>query len=472
MRFLCYISFAVVLIVSCYSGTEQTDSDNDSTSVVVRLIDDARSVLDADDADSAFSLLLKAEPYLSGCGSNEVRYDYHDMMARLYERKNLFSMQERVLQKKLADAAGTDGLPKQATTYYELGVSRFAQADIPGAVASLNDALSHSPIDSVSFMAQCYVMLGQVYLQTDNTDSLQWALNQALTADSTISAQPVYRLAEVYSLYGQGEKQAAADKINGYLPSSPLYARIELLNLLATIHEEQGNLNRSLSDLRQIIACNDSAAQIEASENTAKIHRLRHEEQMKSARLEQDRLRAESRARTMTLVGLLAVALAAGVLLSVWFARRAVRARQSELEALSLAEDAQAREAEVRSMNQELQQRYYSHLYAILLPILNAKRTKTGFIDLNEKSWRLIEENTDMVLPNFTSMLRKNHPSLADDDVRFCCLVVMQVPNPVIASVYGIAPSSVSVRKQRMKKKLDEAIANETLEHYLSKYSL
>ena len=77
-----------------------------------------------------------------------------------------------------------------------------------------------------------------------------------------------------------------------------------------------------------------------------------------------------------------------------------------------------------------------------------------------------------MVLPKFTSMLRKNHPSLDDEDVRFCCLVAMQVPNPVIASVYGIAPSSVSVRKQRMKKKLDEAIANETLEHYLSKYCL
>ena len=116
MRFLCYISIAMVLMASCYSGTEQTNNDSDSTLVVVRLIHDARSVLDADDADSAFSLLLKAEPYLSGCGSNEVRYDYHDMMARLYERKNLFSMQERVLQKKLADAAGTDGLPKQATT--------------------------------------------------------------------------------------------------------------------------------------------------------------------------------------------------------------------------------------------------------------------------------------------------------------------------------------------------------------------
>ena len=126
----------------------------------------------------------------------------------------------------------------------------------------------------------------------------------------------------------------------------------------------------------------------------------------------------------------------------------------------------------MRVLNQDLQKRYYDHLYAILLPILNAERTKTGYIDLNEKSWKLIEENTDLVLPHFTRMLRKNHPSLGDDDIRFCCLVAMQVPNPVIANVYGIAPSSVSVRKQRMKKKLDEGIVNETLENYLSKYSI
>ena len=56
--------------------------------------------------------------------------------------------------------------------------------------------------------------------------------------------------------------------------------------------------------------------------------------------------------------------------------------------------------------------------------------------------------------------------------MRFCCLVVMKVPNPVIANIYGISPSSVAVRKQRMKRKLEENVMNETLETYLSKYSL
>ena len=55
-------------------------------------------------------------------------------------------------------------------------------------------------------------------------------------------------------------------------------------------------------------------------------------------------------------------------------------------------------------------------------------------------------------------------------DVRFCCLLMMRVPNALLADVYGIAPSSVAVRKQRMKKKLDNDVQNQTIENYLNQY--
>jgi DNA-binding CsgD family transcriptional regulator len=47
---------------------------------------------------------------------------------------------------------------------------------------------------------------------------------------------------------------------------------------------------------------------------------------------------------------------------------------------------------------------------------------------------------------------------------------MMRVPNALLADVYGIAPSSVAVRKQRMKKKLDCDIQNQTIEKYLNQY--
>jgi DNA-binding CsgD family transcriptional regulator len=49
---------------------------------------------------------------------------------------------------------------------------------------------------------------------------------------------------------------------------------------------------------------------------------------------------------------------------------------------------------------------------------------------------------------------------------------MMRVPNALLADVYSISPSSVSVRKQRMKKKLDSDVQNQTIENYLNQYIL
>ena len=193
---------------------------------------------------------------------------------------------------------------------------------------------------------------------------------------------------------------------------------------------------------------------------------------MKLAAARQEMMRAKSHARIWSLLSLLTIVVAGAIVAIVMFHRKAVVAHQAELDALRLAEDAQSNETEIKALNEDLQRRYYEHLYAILLPILNAKRSPSGHINLNEKSWQLIEENTNLVLPKFTSQLRKNHSSLSDEDVRFCCLVAMKVPNPVIANIYGIAPSSVAIRKLRMKKKLEESEMNETLEVYLTKYGV
>jgi cytochrome c-type biogenesis protein CcmH/NrfG len=472
LKNLIYIVLFLLSSASCGNGKTDCRDYADSTAVVEQICADARMAMDAEDADSAFSLLLGAEPYLNGCGNKAVKYSYYDQMARLYEQKNLFALQEKALGKKRAEITGPDSVFKMASTDYELGVSKFAQENFVGASRSLNDAILHSPPDSINFIAQCYVMLSQVYLQTQHADSVKIALENARRICPGIMQDPLFRLSEIYMLHGEGKSASAVQKVKSYLPSSGLYEKIELLNILAAIHEEQGKQQMAIDDLKQIIEYNDSAALIEASETTAKIHRLRHEEQIRLAKSEQESIRAVSRARIIALVCLLLAVIAVATALTLWLRRRALRARQAELEALRLAEDARAGEAEVKALNQELQKRYYDHLYAIILPILNAERTKTGYIDLKEKSWRLIETNTDLVLPHFTTKLRKNHPTLGDEDVRFCCLVAMQVPNPIIANVYGIAPSSVSVRKQRMKKKLDEGVINETLESYLYKYSL
>ena len=466
------VSLLILVASGCGRQGQGMPPDGDSTAIVQRLYDTAMQLRDEQNEDSTLAVMLMAADYAPGCKDRESCYKLYHALAQAYERKNLFDLQEKSLLRKLDAAQAMGDAGKSATALFELGVSRYAQNDDGQALKYLEQACQVSPADSARLRAKCQLMRCQVFLQTEETDSLEAALQQAREDFPPIAKEEVYHLSEVFMLNNTGREREAEEKARRYMETDSIHAQIELLRVLLEIHKEQRKATEALEDARLLMELSDSVAQMEASASMANIHRLQHEEQMKLAAANEQMLKEKSRARTWSLLALLTLVASVSAISVVVFRRRAVTARQAELDALRLAEDAQSSEAETRALNEDLQKRYYEHLYAILLPIINAKRTSNGHIDLNEKSWRLIEENTDLVLPRFTLQLRKNHPSLSDEDVRFCCLVAMRVPNPVIANIYGIASSSVAVRKQRMKRKLDESLVNETLETYLTHYGL
>lgn len=474
MKWTIYISLILVMATSACShqGQQMAYGRKDSTAVVKKLYEASQRLYEEQEADSALSILLTATDYAKGCHDPEIRYLIYKDLSGAYEKKDLFDLQEKYLLLQLEAAQSMSDAGKTATSLFTLGVSYYAQGDNEKAIAYLDDAYHKAPSDSTKLRAKCQLMRCQVFLQTETLDSVVSSLHQARAEHPSIAEEEVYHLSEIYMLSQTGLYDEAEKKINGYLQTDSLYARIEELSLLQSIHEKRGQTRQALDDANQLLVLNDSAMQREASTSMAKIHQLQHEEQMKLAAARQEMMRAKSHARIWSLLSLLTIVVAGAIVAIVMFHRKAVVAHQAELDALRLAEDAQSNETEIKALNEDLQRRYYEHLYAILLPILNAKRSPSGHINLNEKSWQLIEENTNLVLPKFTSQLRKNHSSLCDEDVRFCCLVAMKVPNPVIANIYGIAPSSVAIRKLRMKKKLEESEMNETLEVYLTKYGV
>ena len=466
------VSLLILVVCGCGRQGQGMPIDGDSTAIVQRLYDIAIQLKEEHNEDSTLVVMLKAADYSSGCKEHDICYKLYHALAQIYESKNLFDLQEKSLLRKLDAARAMDDAGKYASTLFELGISRYAQCDDEQALKYLEQASQKSPTDSARLRAKCQLMRCQVYLQTEENDSVEAALQQAKAYFPPIAKEETYHLSEVYMLNNTGREREAEEKARLYMKTDSIHAQIELLRVLLEIHKENGKYIEALDNAKLLMELSDSVSQMEASASTANIHRLQHEEQMKLAAANEQMLKERSRARTWSLLAILTLVASGAIIAIIVFRRKVVAARQAELDALRLAEDAQSSEAETRALNKDLQKRYYEHLYAILLPIINAKRKSNGHIDLNEKSWQLIEENTDLVLPRFTLQLRKNHPSLNDEDVRFCCLVAMRVPNPVIANIYGIASSSVAVRKQRMKRKLDESLVNETLETYLTHYGL
>lgn len=424
--------------------------------------------------DSALHLLLFAADYAKGSADHALNYNIQRQLALQYEAKNLFALQQEAQRTMLAEAHALKDPYRIAEATQQMAVTTLADesapegADVAAAEHLARQAYAAAPADSVEFRSETLLFLAQCCIAEEQTDSAAFFLQRAADEWPAVVTTDLYRLSSVYIHAHEGRTDEAIALIDS---TDDVYARMEAWRAVKDVAEERRQTALHLEASDAMLALADTIAEIEASESTARIHAIQHADALRLLQAEQ--AAAAASARVKWLFALLVLSLLLGG--SAWWAftlrRKAYSARMNELEALRIAAEAQEGEAAVREENMQLQKRYYDHLFAILLPILNACRKKRGHIDLGEDSWRLIEENTDLVLPGFTSKLRRQNPGLTTDDVRFCCLVAMRVPNSIMAEIYAIAPASVAVRKQRMKKKFDDRQAEQSLDNYLTQYS-
>lgn len=398
----------------------------------------------------------------------EDKFELYARMSGMYEEKNLTEQQQEVQSLMLEEALADGNSARIAEAYQRKGAASMVDGDNEQAIEAFRKACQYTPADSTSFHAQSLLMLCQVFLQVEQHDSADYYLQSASTVCPDIRDTDLYRLSKAYVLSNIGTAQQILDTVACYLPQSDLYTQAELYRLQAGQYELLSDWRNAYLSVQNLQMLTDSIRGMEASESMAQIHSLHHESMMEQAR---SRMLSQ-RLRYGSIIAVIVVALLVACILIMLFHRRAKVSHQKELEAMQLAEAAQADAEQYRAENVQMHRLYYEHLYAILLPILNACRSKTGKINLEETEWNLIEQNTDSVIPGFSKKLIRNHPTLTKDDIRFCCLIMMRVPNAVMADIYGIASSSVSVRKQRMKSKLESDMQEQTLENYLNQYML
>lgn len=452
------------LLASCTGNNTLGFNDADSTMVVRSYLEKSLSIKEENN-DSALALLLNAVDYCSGC-EPELRYDTYKYISEMYEKKNLYEPQQKFQLLMAEVARELNDRQKEAEACLRMSVTYVVMGSLDDALLNAKNAYILAVADSLDFKANCLLMQTQVFLQNEMTDSATHYLTEAKRICPSISKSEMYRLSDAYILLAMGQYENLEQKTNEYKRDGSVFLCAELTRLQMSLHEDKGNWQKAYEDAETLMLLSDSISCMEASKSMARIHELQHEQQMHRNRAERE---AERSSLYLIIIVVLVLLLTTCVLVLV-FRKKAIVAHANELEAMRIADESQANEAIVKEENIQLQKLYYEHLYAIILPILNAHRGKTGHINLEESSWKLIEENTDMVLPNFTTKLRRNHPSLSNEDVRFCCMIMMRVPNAVLADVYGIATSSVAIRKQRMKKKLDADIHEQTIENYLGQY--
>ena len=98
----------------------------------------------------------------------------------------------------------------------------------------------------------------------------------------------------------------------------------------------------------------------------------------------------------------------------------------------------------------------------------SSEMTSGNRICMEEADWNELIQTTNDLFYGFVTRLEKKYPHLGKDDVRFCCLIKINVSMNDLADIYCISKAGITKKKMRMKKdKLDihdEAIS---LDNYL-----
>lgn len=128
-------------------------------------------------------------------------------------------------------------------------------------------------------------------------------------------------------------------------------------------------------------------------------------------------------------------------------------AKKQEVEMCLLKEQERVQQHEIERLNQNVS--YYKRLNAITLPVLMRRKNSQGAMHLTADEWGIIVENTDACFNSFTTRLKEQYPQLSEDEIRFCCLVRMELPLSLLAEIYHIAKGSISRKKMRLKEKMN-----------------
>ena len=110
-------------------------------------------------------------------------------------------------------------------------------------------------------------------------------------------------------------------------------------------------------------------------------------------------------------------------------------------------------------------------MYKKLVNLCSKKQPGNGKALLNDKLWSTLFMEINIVYPSFYTRLYEQCPNLTEDEHRYCYLHILGFDSNDEATLLGILPNSISMKRSRIKQKLaTETQKNSKLSDILASY--
>ena len=93
--------------------------------------------------------------------------------------------------------------------------------------------------------------------------------------------------------------------------------------------------------------------------------------------------------------------------------------------------------------------------WELLDSLIKAPKALTAY------EWAEVEKEINRLYDNFTQRMRKQFPTLSDNDLQVCCLIKLHLSVTNMADILNISPTSVSKRKQRLKEQIIKELGDD-----------
>lgn len=427
----------------------------------------------------AMQSFLKALLFLQGSGNDEQLYRVNTWLGVVCLNQEEYEGKMRYSKEALKAALRMDNLFYKnlalcdiATGYYFLNrldsALYYAQAAYDAAIAdSLPSQLPH-----------VYTDLGSIYAKMgENGKALEY-IDKAIGLRSRKDTLAILGLyADKVDLFGKlGQYDSAYHYFRKAVASPNLATQADAYNHMSGAYYKMGRCNEAYSLLLRFTELADSVRKQRHTAEVIALQELYKHEQLSVENLYWRTQAAERQSNVylMATLSLLSLWIASTIYFFYWRNRRRLVEQQHQLASQQeelhhqrqVTTENLQRMAEMEQKEARLKETFFRRLNQRIVQEIE----KGSNILLSDDDWEDIVQNADIIFDNFTRRLQQRYPALNKEDLRYCCMVKMQLSQLEMSQIMHLEKDSVKKRLKRIRMEKMKADSGVTLEELLRRF--
>ena len=427
----------------------------------------------------AMQSFLKALLFLQGSGNDEQLYRVNTWLGVVCLNQEEYEGKMRYSKEALKAALRMNNLFYKnlalcdiATGYYFLNrldsALYYAQAAYDAAIAdSLPSQLPH-----------VYTDLGSIYAKMgENGKALEY-IDKAIglrPRKDTLAILGLY--ADKVDLFGKlGQYDSAYHYFRKAVASPNLATQADAYNHMSGAYYKMGRCNEAYSLLLRFTELADSVRKQRHTAEVIALQELYKHEQLSVENLYWRTQAAERQSNVylMATLSLLSLWIASTIYFFYWRNRRRLVEQQHQLASQQeelhhqrqVTTENLQRMAEMEQKEARLKETFFRRLNQRIVQEIE----KGSNILLSDDDWEDIVQNADIIFDNFTRRLQQHYPALNKEDLRYCCMVKMQLSQLEMSQIMYLEKDSVKKRLKRIRMEKMKADSGVTLEELLRRF--